>query len=484
MIVLVQAAPAAPLWAGDSDAEGRLGAAAQGALRSTEAFGPWPEGAWTILLHVEVGDFERLTGAPPQRAAAWVGGTLHLRPWPQLQRRDLGAMLRHEMTHHRLAAAGLRPWEEEARCLWAEGHTRPPDPWPQAPPAETQDRLDLALRRGTNLSQAWAYSALRAWLRGDPLPAPPPKGKREDGWMPDPDEVRVLWPAARVPRRLVVDGHPFAWSLGAVPHHFEGAVRFAPGPVKGLPGPVDLLPTPRGWTISWRVSRAGWVAAATAGELGADAPFEARRALAAVLARWLDDPRHRHRDGTLCPLTHCAVVRGPGDAEATQAAQAAETAPALRIPSGYAFFTGSTGGQRLSPREVWGIGPSDPHPSALAQGDRWASWTRTLTPSQVETLKRAVRPGLKPGQKGLRLGPSGPYAIESLRIACGRRFGWTLWPSNAVDAEFRADGSLHLEGHGWGHNAGLDLALALDEARQGRRAEEILREAFGADALD
>lgn len=481
MIALVQAAPSAPVWAGDPEADTRLSAAVQGALRSTEAFGPWPSGPWTLTLHQDAASFERDTGAPPQRAAAWVGNTLHLRPWLQLERRDLGAVLRHEMTHRRLAGAGLRPWEEEARCLWAEGHTRPPEAWPAAPGPGIQDRLDLALRRGTTAAQAWAYAALRAWLRGGRLPPPPSHARPDAGWAPEGGGVRVLWPAARLPRKLVVNGSAYAWSPGAVPHRFEGEVRFERGPVKALPGPVDLLPTARGWTLSWRTDRAGWVAAATAGELGEDAPFEARRALAAVLARWLDDPRHRHKDGTLCPLTHCAVVRGRGDA---QAIDAAVSAPALRIPARYAFFTGSTGGTRLSPREVWGIGPAEPHPSSPVPGDRWASWTRSLTASQVEALKRAVRPGLTAGQKGLRLGPSGPYAVESLRIACGRRFGWTLWPSNAVEAELQPDGSLRLEGHGWGHNVGLDLALARDEARRGWKAEEILKEAFGADALD
>ena len=480
MIFLFQAAPA-PTWAGDPDAQARLEAAAQGAWRSTEAFGPWPPGAWTIFLHEDAEGFERDTGAPPQRAAAWVGNALHLRPWLQLQRRDLGAVLRHEMVHRRLASAGLRAWEEEARCLWAEGHTRPPSAWPTPPPDETQDRLDLALRRGRTGTQAWAYAALRAWLGGKPVPGPPPpKSREEGGWTQD-AEIRVLWPAARLPRRLVVNGQAYAWSLGAAPHRFEGEVRFAQGPVKALPGPVDLKPTARGWTLLWRTDRAGWVAAATAGELGEDAPFEARRALAAVLARWLDDPGHFHRDGTLCPLTHCAVVRGPGDA---QALEAARTAPALRIPARYTFFTGSTGGARLSPQEVWGIGPSTPHPSKAVPDDRWASWSRTLTPSQVDALKRAVRPGLRPGQKGLMLGASGPFAVESLRIACGRRFGWTRWPSNAVEAEPQPDGGLRLEGRGWGHNAGLDLALARDEARRGWKAEEILQEAFGADAID
>jgi peptidoglycan hydrolase-like amidase len=91
-----------------------------------------------------------------------------------------------------------------------------------------------------------------------------------------------------------------------------------------------------------------------------------------------------------------------------------------------------------------------------------------------------VRPGLKPGQKGLKLGDSGPYAVEELRLAAGRRFGWTTWPSNACEAEALPDGSLRLHGWGWGHNVGLCLATARFRAEQGATAEQILAEAYPA----
>jgi hypothetical protein len=99
----------------------------------------------------------------------------------------------------------------------------------------------------------------------------------------------------------------------------------------------------------------------------------------------------------------------------------------------------------------------------------------------VAALKREVKPGLRPGQRGLRLGDSGPYAVEDLRLAAGRRFGWTAWPSNACEGELRPDGSLHLTGRGWGHNAGLCLATARFRAAQGATAEQILAEAFPVD---
>jgi hypothetical protein len=77
------------------------------------------------------------------------------------------------------------------------------------------------------------------------------------------------------------------------------------------------------------------------------------------------------------------------------------------------------------------------------------------------------------------LGPSGPYAVEDLRLEAGRRFGWTAWPSNACEAVSLPDGSLELAGHGWGHNAGLCLATAVFLAGQGATAEAILADAFG-----
>lgn len=168
----VEDAAPAPRWAGDPEAQLRLEATLAAALASTEAFGPWPPGPWMVHLHTSEETFERATGAPGPRAAAWVGPTLHLRPWHRLHRRDLGALLRHEMVHRRLAPRHLRAWEEEARCLWAEGHPRPPEAWPPAPEGAVQDCLDQALRRGTTASQAWAYAWLRAWLAGRPLPGP------------------------------------------------------------------------------------------------------------------------------------------------------------------------------------------------------------------------------------------------------------------------------------------------------------------------
>jgi peptidoglycan hydrolase-like amidase len=69
--------------------------------------------------------------------------------------------------------------------------------------------------------------------------------------------------------------------------------------------------------------------------------------------------------------------------------------------------------------------------------------------------------------------------MEALRLEAGRRFGWTVWPSNACEAELQPDGGLALRGHGWGHNVGLCLATALYRAARGDQAEEILQEAFG-----
>jgi hypothetical protein len=155
-------------------------------------------------------------------------------------------------------------------------------------------------------------------------------------------------------------------------------------------------------------------------------------------------------------------------------------APALELDPRWAFFTGSAGGRSLSPREVWGEGSADPGGSIAIQEDRWLSWERTLSAAQVAALKQDLRPGLKPGQRGLKLGESGPYAVENLRLAAGRRFGWTTWPSNACEGEVQADGSLRLRGYGWGHNVGLCLSTARFRAANGATAEQILAEAFPA----
>lgn len=488
MILLAAPQPAftPPRFEGDPEVQGPVVTALAMAFADTAAYGPWPGGAWVVRVHAEARAFEQATGAPPGRAAQWTGNTLHLRPWDQLRRRDLGAVLRHELVHRRLAGARLRRWAEEARCLHAEAHRRPPARWPDPPSPGLQDRLDRALAGGTTGEQAWAYRWLRAWLLGDPTPVPPRVDRRQDGaWTKEslslggdsPTEVTVAWPPERLRGPMVVNGHRLS-NISGRQWRFEGTVRFGAGfPVETLRGQVRIRAGRQGWSLRWTAPVAAWVAAATEGELGADAPFEARRALAAVLARWLAAHRHAHPGGALCPLTHCAVVRGSASPETVRAVA---TAPGLDLDPRWAFFTGSAGGRGLSPRAVWGEGPADAGTPAEVPGDRWASWTRTLSAAQVAALKRDVAPGLRAGQAGLRLGGSGPYPVEALRLAAGRRFGWTAWPSNACEAEPLPDGGLRLQGRGWGHNVGLCLATARFRAAQGATAEQILAEAFPA----
>jgi stage II sporulation protein D len=469
-----------PTFQGDIAAQAAVEDALRAAFSATAAQGPWPAGPWKVFVHPDAPSFERATGAPPGRTGQWVGDTLHLRPWEQLRRRDLGAVLRHELTHRRLSGQGLRRWHEEAGCLWAELHARPPKPWPAAPSAALQDRLDRALAGGATREQAWAFRWLRAWLRREPLPEPPQApSPQPEAWVKEAatlgETITVVWPPERLQGPITVNGQRLSHRAGRT-WRFQGRVRFSEDfPVADLRGSVRVHAETQGWSLSWTTSRAAWIAAATEGELGVEAPFEARRALAAVLGRWLLAHAHQHPGGVLCPLTHCAVVRGSASADT---ARAAAQAPDFDLDPRWAFFTGSNGGHPLSPAEVWGEGPAEIPTAAHGPEDRWSTWERTLGAAQVAALKRALRPGLKPGQRGLRLGDSGPYAMENLRLAAGRQFGWTTWPSNACDGELRADGSLHLVGHGWGHNVGLCLATARARALEGVSAEQILHEAF------
>lgn len=488
---LVAMSQVPPVFGGDPEAELRLQEPLRAAMAATEGYGSWPGGSWELRLHERAEDFEQATGAPPARAAQWEGATLHLRPWLQLSRRDLGAVLRHELVHRRLNMSGLRRWEEEARCLHAESHVHPPQVWPKAPARPLQDRLDRALKSGATREQAWAYRCLRAWLEEKPLPQPPQKTVRHEdtAWhkeaLETAEQVVVRWPEERLPKQMVVNGQTLSKIPGKT-WHFEGRVRFGPEmPIHELEGRVDLVWHAKthggGWILSWSASPTDWAACAVAGELGDDAPLEARRALAAVLETWLKGhPHGHHPDGSLCPITHCAVVRGPASPSTHQAA---ETAPTLILDPRWALFTSSKGGVSWSLREVWGEGPDLAPSVPKVEGDRWADWERDLDAAQVQALKRLVHPGLKPGQKGLKLGSSGPYAVEELRLAAGRAFGWPSWPSNACEATPLAGGGLHLRGHGWGHNAGLCLATACLRAREGWKAEAILAESLGPGAL-
>jgi hypothetical protein len=362
MLVLVAPAPpfTPPTFEGDAAAQAALDELLRGAFSATAAQGPWPPGPWRVRLHPDTEAFVQATGAPPGRSGQWVGDTLHLRPWGQLRRRDLGAILRHELTHRRLTGKGLRRWNEEACCLWAETHRRAPQDWPPAPAVSLQDRLDRALAGGTTVEQAWAYRCLRSWLRREPLPAPPPARTREpEAWLKETlnlaESVTVVWPAERLRGPLTVNGQRLSHRIGRV-WRFRGRVRFQDGfPVADLRGSVRIQAEPQGWSLAWITSTSAWIAAATEGELGVAAPFEARRALAAVLGRWLEGHPDQHPGGAFCPLTHCAVVRGLASKDT---ARAAHRAPTLDLEPRCAFFTGSAGGRPLSPREVWGEGPS------------------------------------------------------------------------------------------------------------------------------
>jgi hypothetical protein len=349
-----------------------------------------------------------------------------------------------------------------------------------------QARLDRALRGGSTREQAWAYGAIRAWIAGRPLSKPPLKPiPHPEAWRKEAlsleERVSVIWPSERLPGDLEINGQPLSRFRGNS-FRFEGEVRFKGGISLGtLQGVVVLRRVGRGWNLRWNTTPEGWVAAATDGELGAGAPFEARRALASVLKRWIQGhPRGNHRNGSLCPLTHCAVIRGEGSEDTKRAVL---SAPELELEVRGAFYCGSKGGVSLSPRQVWGEGSDAPGGAEAVPGDRWLEWERILTAAQVRLLKGSVRPGLRPGQKGLMLGKSGPYPVEELRLAAGRAFGWTAWPSNACEGELDAEGRLHLRGHGWGHNVGLCLATASLQARQGQKAEAILADAFGADVI-
>jgi len=483
LILLIQAPEppfAPPILEGEIAHREVLEAGLRAAMAATAPMGPWPGGTWRVCLHPDAAGFERATGAPPGRSGQWVGDTLHLRPWEQLRRRDLGAILRHELTHRRLGSRALRRWQEEARCLWAETHARAPRIWPGAPAEALQVRLDRALAGGTTREQAWAYRWLRAWLRKEALPEPPaPRKEAEGAWVKEAatleETVTVIWPSERMRGPLEVNGQELTHRPGRV-WRFRGEVRFSEGfPLRELRGRVEIRAEGPGWRLAWRTTQAQWVAAATEGELGADAPFEARRALAALLGRWLKGHTNQHPGGALCPLTHCAVVRGSASADALRAAA---MAPALDLDPRWAFFTGSNGGRSLSPREVWGEGPAEAGMAAEVPGDHWLTWERTLRAAQVAALKQDVAPGVRTGQRGLSLGDSGPYAVEALRLAAGRRFGWTAWPSNVCAGELLQDGSLKLSGRGWGHNVGLCLATARFRAAQGTTAEAILAEAF------
>ncbi len=229
------------------------------------------------------------------------------------------------------------------------------------------------------------------------------------------------------------------------------------------------------------------------------APEEAKRALAIVVRTFAQVARRapRHEDADLCDLTHCQVLRS-AQLDASLAATAGRI---LALGGGPApvFFHSTCGGRTRDAREVWpdlrgtalpGVSDLDPAGQPYCRKSPHARWISELG---EQTLARALEPlaGRPLHAPSLELAlsangdtftiqdRSGPFTVlaERVHLTLGRTLGFGRVKSASFVAD-RAGDTFRLRGRGLGHGVGLCQMGAIERARRGATAEEILHAYF------
>lgn len=213
----------------------------------------------------------------------------------------------------------------------------------------------------------------------------------------------------------------------------------------------------RGTHLGLRTSPESYVAEALASEL-ASGPREAQRALARVLAHNLTRGQQqapRHAVQRLCDSTHCQVFGAglPTRLHREIAIQALSDPP-LPWPGWLEFSKGGS--------EEWTQSIS---PSAWAK-----AWPEALQLDQLTYHRQGQRAMLRPQGAGSRV--VAETSCEKLRSAlrlrrCPDAVAWSI--------EERA---FIVKGRGEGHDRGMNVEEALQWAREGRSADEILRRSY------
>jgi SpoIID/LytB domain protein len=261
--------------------------------------------------------------------------------------------------------------------------------------------------------------------------------------------------------------------------------------------------TPSGYRVV-PLSLEDYVARAVAGEASADAPAAALEAQAIVARTFAIANRHRHgSEGfDVCDLTHCQVLREPG--EAAQLA-AHESAGRILIAAGRparVWFSASCGGVTARPREIWPsvVDAADPPyvVSRAEPGCREATrWHAEIREPDLARAFRAAgyRGDLIRNLKVLAYTASGrvgrvrvegfeppEMSGEQFRLAVGRTLGWNLVRSPLFTVA-RTSGGYAFEGSGFGHGVGLCVLGASRLAAGGATADVILRTYFPGAAV-
>lgn len=275
--------------------------------------------------------------------------------------------------------------------------------------------------------------------------------------------------------------------------------------IRRLPAPVELSVRENRIAIRADFALEDLVASAVLAEMQGAREPAALQAAAIAIRSYIGASRARHsRDGfDFCDSTHCVHSTGlPGRDEAG----VPEVVDAVRVTAGKVlvrdghvvsgFISACCGGRTTTPADLWSSvdsGDYVPVECTSCRSSRYFTWTRVVSASSVagalsdaldhpmhaDFSLRAERDAsgwvrtvrIAGGVRDLRLGG------DDFRMTIGRRLGWDSLPSPNFTVA-RERGSFVFRGAGYGHGIGLCLAGAIERARKGDSADEILKTYF------
>ena len=245
-----------------------------------------------------------------------------------------------------------------------------------------------------------------------------------------------------------------------------------------------------------RVCLSDYLASVVGGEMGGDE--EAALMAQAILSRtWVLTHLNAHDTADLCDLTHCQSYTGV-ETETPAAVRATKKTEGLIMTyqgePAMVFYHACAGGMTTSPEYVWN-GPEIPYLVPVVELYRGRDLTAgsphrlwewrvgadelldMLSASFGETYDTVSVSERDPSGRAMRVLLSGEkdriVTGEELRIAVGREFGWGCLKSTLFDVKVEG-GEYVFFGKGLGHGVGLSQWGAMELARSGLTAEEIV----------
>ena len=306
----------------------------------------------------------------------------------------------------------------------------------------------------------------------------------DEGILLTVDDGTTIVPGGRAVFAPLVPGRPITVTIEetALTRSYRGDIVVT----EGEAGPIIIN----------RVSIVDYLASVVAGEMGGDE--EAALMAQAIISRtWVLTHLNAHDTTDLCDLTHCQSYNGV-DTETPAAIRATKKTEGLIVAyegePAMVFYHSSAGGMTTSPKYVW-KGPDIPYlvpvleiyqGRDLSAGSPHRSWEWRVSRDELlgmlsvsfgETYRTVSISGRDPSGRAMSILLSGKedrtISGEELRIASGREFGWGCLKSTLFD--LRIDGGEYVfSGKGLGHGVGLSQWGAMELARSGLTAEEIV----------